>query len=212
MRKKHIHSGARAGFVTTKSFLPVEPQRVWDRCTTPEGINHELLPIMKMTVPPAMKGRTIADLPLGRKLGRSWFLLFGLIPFDYDDLGLSEVESGRFFRETSTMSSIEDWEHRRELVPTDGGTLVVDAVKFSLSPVRSMLPGVFSVLAAMLAFFFRHRHRRLARHFGVPLTSVSQERGVRRRGDVGSDTFDPFGTTGEGRVAAGGLPAGDGRV
>jgi hypothetical protein len=28
------------------------------------------------------------------RLGRSWLLLFGFIPFDYDDLGLAELGPG----------------------------------------------------------------------------------------------------------------------
>jgi ligand-binding SRPBCC domain-containing protein len=55
------------------------------------------------------------------------------------------------------------WEHERTLEPIgDTGTRVTDRI--TLEP---RLPGVGTVLARVLLAFFRHRHRRLARHFAV---------------------------------------------
>ena len=60
------------------------------RTASVEGINDELRPWLKMTIPRHLRDRTLDDGPLGVRLGRSWVLLFGLIPFDYDDLVLAE--------------------------------------------------------------------------------------------------------------------------
>src|SRR4051812_8968969 len=83
---------------------------VWLRVTTPEGINDELAPVMRMTMPAAMRGKSLADLSPGAHLGRSWLLLFGLVPFDYDDLFIAEIRPGHFL-ERSTMLSMRVWEH-----------------------------------------------------------------------------------------------------
>ena len=103
------------------STLSASPADVWEFVTTPEGINYELMPIMRMTLPPALKGIKISDVVLGEKLGRSWFLLFGVIPFDYDDITVAEVDPGRRFKEMSKMLSIKDWQHERIVEPLDDG-------------------------------------------------------------------------------------------
>ena len=66
---------------------------------------------MRMTVPRRLRGKTIDDVEPGEGLGRSWLLLFGLIPFDYDDLGLAELGPGHRFLERSTMLTAH--RHRR---------------------------------------------------------------------------------------------------
>jgi hypothetical protein len=90
---------------------------VWERVVTPEEINHELGPWMRMTAPRALAGKTIDDAVPGRRLGRSWLLLFGVIPFDYDDLGLAELGPGYRFLERSTMLTLHSWEHERTVAP-----------------------------------------------------------------------------------------------
>ena len=55
---------------TTAVAAPAE--RVWERIVSKEGINDELMPFMRMTMPRALKGKTIADVEPGQTLGRSW--------------------------------------------------------------------------------------------------------------------------------------------
>jgi hypothetical protein len=74
---------------------------VWERAVSPEGINHELAPLLRMTMPRGLRGATIDDVAVGEPLGRAWILLFGFLPVDYDDLALAEVEPGRRFLERS---------------------------------------------------------------------------------------------------------------
>ena len=76
---------------------------VWARVTTAEGVNAELMPLVRMTIPRGREDFSIADIEDGTTIGRSWLLLFGLIPFDYDDIHLERIEPGRAFHERSTM-------------------------------------------------------------------------------------------------------------
>src|SRR5580698_7012219 len=125
-------------------------KEVWERAVSPEGINYELFPFMRMTVPQPLKGKKIHEVPLGITIGRSWFLLFGLLPFDYDDITIAELEHGRRFRERSSMFSIEDWEHERTVVEQTDGCRVRDRVRFSLRKPFSYLPGFEASTANML--------------------------------------------------------------
>jgi ligand-binding SRPBCC domain-containing protein len=152
---------------TVRSSLRAPPERVWERVTSLEGINDELLPLVRMTVPRGLEHMDLREIA-GREiaapthLGRSWILLFGLLPFDYDDLVLVRVEPNRGFLERSRMLSQRLWEHERTLEPdgTDGCTLT-DRVRFAP---RGPLPARW--LRPILRRVFRHRHRRLRRHFG----------------------------------------------
>jgi hypothetical protein len=138
---------------------------VWRRVVTPEGINDELRPWMRMTMPRHLRGKTIDDVEPGR-LGRSWLLLFGLIPFDYDDLGLAELGPGFRFLERSTMLSMRAWEHERRVVPAgDTACEVTDRVEFELRRPLALVPGLPAAVRALLARVFAHRHGRLARRF-----------------------------------------------
>ncbi|MGO4613538.1 hypothetical protein AB4305_16690 [Nocardia sp. 2YAB30] len=144
---------------------PIE--RVWAAVTSPEGINAELRPYLKMTVPQPFRGRTIADIEPGTNLGRSFFLLFGLVPIDFDDITVAEIDAGTRFREQSTMMSMSVWVHERTLRPVGDRTEVTDAVSFVPRAPMGLIPGWGRVLRATLAFLFRHRHRRLQAHLGA---------------------------------------------
>ena len=64
---------------------------------------------------------------LGERIFRSWVLLFGVLPIDYDDLTLIALEPGRGFHERSRMLSMRVWEHERTLEPDgEGGCRVRD--------------------------------------------------------------------------------------
>jgi ligand-binding SRPBCC domain-containing protein len=151
--------------LTTTSRIAAPADAVWTRVTTPEGINDELRPVMKMTVPAAFRGKTIADVLPGTRLGRSYFLVLGFLPIDYDDITVAEVDAGRRFLESSTMMSMRSWRHERTLTPVGSEVEVRDVVSFQVRFPFSRVPGWSSVLAAGLGALFRHRHRRLAAFF-----------------------------------------------
>jgi hypothetical protein len=151
---------ARRAEFRIASSLEAGPAAVWDRATSPEGINDELGPLLRMTVPRGVESLDLRTLEPGR-LGRSWILLFGLVPFDYDDIGLVRIEAERGFLERSTMLSQRLWEHERTLESGGEGTVIED--RLAWEP-RLPLPG--RLLRPLIAAVFRHRHRQLQRHFG----------------------------------------------
>jgi ligand-binding SRPBCC domain-containing protein len=152
----------RPAEVVVSSRLDARPDRVWDRIITAAGINYELRPYLRMTLPRGVDSLDPAKVELGERIGRSWILLFGLIPFDYDDITLVRLEEGRGFLERSPMLSQRIWEHERTLEPAaEGGCLITDRVRWVP---RLGLPG--SPLRPVIRWTFRHRHRRLRRHFG----------------------------------------------
>ncbi len=143
------------------SRLAADPEAVWARVASAEGVNDEMAPVFRMTVPRGLDALDLDGLGPGR-LGRSWILLFGLLPVDYDDLNLERVEPGRGFLERSTMLSQRLWEHERTIEPLAAGCTVTDRVAWEP---RLPVPG--RLLRPFFAAFFRHRHRRLLRHFGA---------------------------------------------
>ena len=70
--------------------------RVWEHASSFAGVNRELWPL-SMTHPADRARLTPESVPLGRPAFRSWILLFGLIPVDYDDITLVELEPGQFY-------------------------------------------------------------------------------------------------------------------
>jgi ligand-binding SRPBCC domain-containing protein len=143
------------------SRLQAPPEVVWERVITAEGVNDELRPLLRMTVPRGLDDFGIDDVEPGRPLGRSWVLLLGLIPFDYDEICLERVEVGRGFLERSRMLTQRLWEHERTIEPREGGCELSDRVAWEP---RLPLPG--ALMRPLIAAVFRHRHRRLRRRFG----------------------------------------------
>jgi ligand-binding SRPBCC domain-containing protein len=148
-----------------QSVVAAPPSEVWDVVTSPAGINFELMPVMRMTVPRQLRGKAIHEMPLREKIGRSWFFLLGFIPIDFDDITIAEREDGRRFLEKSTMMSMSAWEHERTLTPCEGGSEVSDRITFQMRPPLGWIPGAHAVLGFCLRWLFGHRHRRLARWF-----------------------------------------------
>jgi ligand-binding SRPBCC domain-containing protein len=143
------------------SRLDASPREVWDWIVTPEGINDELRPFLRMTVPRGIERLDPASVELGKPIGRSWILLFGVLPIDRDDVPLVELEEGRRFLERSPMLSMKLWEHERTVEPNGSGCEITDRIRFQA---RLGLPAALP--RPLFRAFFRHRHRRLRRRFG----------------------------------------------
>jgi ligand-binding SRPBCC domain-containing protein len=151
------------------SSLEADREVVWDRVTTAEGVNAELMPIVRMTVPRGIDHFDLAKVTPGERIGRCWILLFGLIPIDWDDLTLERIDPPGGFLERSSMLSMRTWVHERTLEPVaGGGCLLRDRISFEP---RGLLPR--RVLLPIYRMVFRHRHRGLRRQFGGHLESVS---------------------------------------
>ena len=113
------------------------------------------------------------------ELGRSWILLGGLLPVDYDDLKLAELEPGRRFLERSRTLTFSVWQHERIVEPEgEGRCRVTDRLGFELqarqSPGSPASPG-------------SRRRRRLP----VPATATGGWRGsTAELGRAGAVIFD----------------------
>jgi hypothetical protein len=138
------------------SHLDAEPDAVWRGVTTLRGVNAELAPWIRMTGP--------QDEPLREgALGRSWLLLGGVVPVDYDDLNIAEVRPGHGFRERSTLGSATRWHHDRTIeARPGGGCRVTDEVSW-----QPRVPGAGGVQELLFAAVFRWRHRRLRARFSA---------------------------------------------
>jgi ligand-binding SRPBCC domain-containing protein len=148
----------RAG-IEVSSRLEAAPEEVWSWVVTAEGVNDELRPWLRMTVPGG--DFDLNSVEIGTPIGRSWVLLCGLIPIDYDEINLEEIDEGRGFVERSRMLSQRFWEHTRTIRPVDGGALLTDAIAWEP---RLPVPG--SAMRPLFRAIFGHRHRRLRRRFG----------------------------------------------
>ena len=145
--------------VEQRSIVDAAIDVVWDRVTSLDGINFELMPLMAMR--PPYSGMSVATVEVGQPVGRFDVRLFGVLPFDYDDMTIIAMEPGRSFHERSTMRTARAWEHERTLTSLDGGqTEIHDRLSFT-----PRVPGTGRIQAWIVARVFRHRHRRAAAYF-----------------------------------------------
>ena len=140
-----------------RSTLNADPAKAWQHATSPRGVNAEFWPFLRMTFPASVTDFS-RDWEPGRRLFRSWILLFGVIPIEYDDLSLSEVDEGRRFLERSEMLMVRSWQHERELLVTSSGVELVDRIVF-----ESRVPALESIQGMIFRLIFRYRHFRLRR-------------------------------------------------
>ena len=136
------------------------PERLWRHALSPDGVNAEFVPLLRMTFPPGIDDLVSGWAP-GERRFRSWLLLFGFLPVDYDDIAFVEVEPPRRFLERSVLFSARLWQHERILRPVAGGVRVTDRIGFAPR---------WSILGPLQAVVFRAvfalRHRNLRRRFG----------------------------------------------
>ena len=104
------------------SELNATPSLLWDAAVTPANINREFRPVLRMTFPNGTR-RIAEPLVLNQTKFRSWLLLFGVLPIEYDDLAFSEVVEGQMFHEKSSMFFVRTWEHIRRITPVECGKL-----------------------------------------------------------------------------------------
>jgi ligand-binding SRPBCC domain-containing protein len=147
--------------IVTRSVLEADLADVWARITTVDGINDELRPLLRMTAPARLKERGLSDVVVGQRICRSWVLLFGLVPVDYDDITLERLDPPRGFLERSTMLSQRRWEHERTLDPGPGGCVITDRIRY-----QPRVPVPDAILRPLYTRIFRHRHHGLHRRYG----------------------------------------------
>jgi hypothetical protein len=153
--------------VRRTSVVGASREQVWQVVTTGEGINDELRPLLRMTTPRGVGSLDLDAVEPGTRLGRSVLLLGGLLPVDYDDIGIAEIEPGHRFLERSTMLSMRSWQHERVVEDVEVGCRVTDVLTFEPRLPLALVPGALDLLERVVGLLFTHRHRRLARRFGA---------------------------------------------
>lgn len=141
------------------SDLNATPEQVWQSVVSPEGINYEMAPLIKMTFPSSIKALDEIEIVQGQKLFRSWLLLFGIVPVGFTDLALAELKPGKGFLERSSMSAMRFWEHHRSISVSTDGTRLADRLRFEPLFLKS-------VTGLIVRYFFNHRHKKLRKKFG----------------------------------------------
>lgn len=143
------------------SDLAAAPDRVWQRLSTMRGVNHELMPLLRMTHPAQATDLASPLLKPGETAFASWLLLFGVLPIDRHFLMIERLYTGAGFDERSWSWLQREWVHRRRVLAIAGGTRVIDELEFTPRI------GLFApLLRPVIRAVFRHRHRRLAETFG----------------------------------------------
>jgi hypothetical protein len=148
--------------VVRRVRLPVDADTAWARVTTAAGIADELAPVLRMTVPPGLRGG-LAGVRPGEPAGRAWLLLGGVVPVERDDLVVVGV-GHRWFTERSTLLTLRTWEHHREVLPAGpGGCEVLDVLRGTPRGPFARLPAAGALAGHLVGALFAHRHRRLLR-------------------------------------------------
>jgi hypothetical protein len=146
--------------IVVSSELAVHAPVLWRHAVSPLDINAELRPWLSMSFPDSIDDITAGWEP-GRFRFRSWIRLGGLIPVEYDDLALAEVEPGHYFYEVSSLATQSVWKHRREITSLPGGARITDTVSFT-----SRLPLLEPLFEVVFRWVFRWRHHNLRRMYG----------------------------------------------
>jgi ligand-binding SRPBCC domain-containing protein len=147
--------------IQVSSTLSATASEVWKQVSTMRGVNHELMPLVRMTAPAASVSVPFTALPTQRAAFSSWLLLFGILPFDLHRLRLDEVWEGGF-HENSTSLVHRVWRHDRSVKAEETGCTVTDVVQF-----EPRIPLLGYVLLPVVRHIFQHRHRRLKAMFGA---------------------------------------------
>ena len=143
-----------------ESRVRIRPEELWDIVVTPAGVNAEFRPFLRMTFPPEVGSLADTWRP-NETLFRSWILLFGILPVEYDDLTFVEVDVGHRFLERSQMFTQRVWQHEREILPDGDGARIIDRLT-----VESRIPMLEPIQVPIFRLVFRYRHARIRKLYG----------------------------------------------
>jgi ligand-binding SRPBCC domain-containing protein len=144
----------------SKLYAPIES--VWEWITSIKGIRAEMWPFFLMTVPKGVWSLSDVQITIGTRMFRSYVFLFGLLPIDYSDMTLLEINHGHGFIEQSPMGSMKLWRHERKIVPCPSDAsaiLLVDRLTFQPRMAKRLV-GWF------IRRVFIHRHEVLKANLG----------------------------------------------
>lgn len=144
----------------SKLYAPIES--VWEWITSVKGIRAEMWPFFLMTVPKGVRSLSDVQITPGTHMFRSYVFLFGLLPIDYSDMTLLELNLGHGFIEQSPMGSMRLWRHERQIAPcpSDSSTVIlIDQLTFQPRMAKRLV-GWF------IRRVFIHRHKVLRANLG----------------------------------------------
>lgn len=142
------------------SHVTATPAQAWRWITSVQGIQTELQPFLRMSVPDGLQSLEDLHVEPGQRLFRSTLFLFGRLPIDHSDLTLLSLEHGVGFVEQSPMGSMHQWCHARRIAPTATGCTLTDDLRFEP---RWATP----VVAWCVRRLFTHRHAVLRKRLGA---------------------------------------------
>lgn len=148
--------------LTFTSKLSASVERVWAHAVSMDGVNFELSPWVRMSVPRERAQKTIADAPLEQEAFVSTLCALGVFPFDRHHLTVASMENGRSFSERSWSLLQRSWWHDRSLLgPSPDTCTLTDRLR--VVPRVTASAGLVRTIVNRL---FEHRHERLCRKFG----------------------------------------------
>jgi ligand-binding SRPBCC domain-containing protein len=148
--------------VERSSELASPAEVVWAHATSMAGVNAELRPWLRMTVPRGLELRPRVIEPPGEFAFHSWLLLGGVLPIDRHALGFEAMSpEERWFHERSSSWLQREWVHWRSVEATQRGCRLTDRVT-CVPKVAMLEPLVGRIVNAV----FDHRHRVLRAMFG----------------------------------------------
>jgi ligand-binding SRPBCC domain-containing protein len=135
---------------------------VWKWITSVEGISAEMWPYFRMTSPNNVRSLSDIELRPGVRMFRSHVFLFGVLPIDYSDMTLMQLDPGQGFVEQSPMGSMKLWRHERRIAPSSSNPEAVHLVdELTFQPRMAK-----NLVCWFIKRVFTHRHRVLREHFG----------------------------------------------
>lgn len=138
-----------------KVFLPANPACLSSDLLCMSGVNYELSPILKMSVPEKWATTSISDWPINEELFSSKVLFFGFIPIDLHSFTFLFVNTSGFKESSKTLIN-SVWSHERTISNNGSGAIVSDVIYF-----KSKLGFLGYLFKPVSQAIFAHRHKRL---------------------------------------------------
>lgn len=146
--------------IEMESILKANKDAVMSHALTLEGVNEELSPFARMTIPRPWKGRALDTWPTFEKVFDSYILLFCVLPVDIHHLCIESIDDGGFKERSSTLMH-RYWNHDRTIADLGNGTVSVrDRVCF-----KPKMPLAGLLIKPLYNIIFKNRHKKLKQKF-----------------------------------------------
>lgn len=144
---------------TISSLVKKEIQEVSSELLTMKGVNYELMPLIRMSMPPDHLSKSIVKWPVGSVIFTSTVFLFGIIPVDKHKFRLVKTDQFGIEERSTALSNLE-WNHLRQITHTNEHTEISDVVEFK--PILQ-ISGYF--MLPIYKSIFKHRHKRIMKKY-----------------------------------------------